>query len=241
MTSAPQVVPDPEYVLPLELARAPAAGGGELVLRRRPGAGHGGIDVYELIVDGAFAMDTVEVSTELRLASETLRRLPGRRWRVVVGGLGLGFTLRELRSDQRVARIEVVELEPALVEWIHAGLVPPAVGVLDDPRMTVTIADIATYLAQLGPESVDAVLLDVDNGPDFLVHESNSALYQPAALASALRALRPGGVLTVWSAGPAPALKAALGTLSAVVEEVPLAVRREGRILDYALYLVRRP
>ena len=96
-------MPDPAYVAPVELARAPAAGGGELVLRSRPGAGRGGTDVYELIVDGVFAMDTVEVSTELRLASETLRRLGGKGWRVVVGGLGLGFTLRELLADQRVS------------------------------------------------------------------------------------------------------------------------------------------
>jgi spermidine synthase len=234
-------VSDPPYVPPVELARSAAAGGGELVLRTRPGAGRGGTDVYELIVDGTFAMDTVEVSTELRLASETLRRLPGRDWRLVVGGLGLGFTLRELLSDQRVARVDVVELEPALVRWVRAGLVRPALGVLDDARAHVTTGDIAAYLDALEPGSVDAILLDVDNGPDFLVHQSNSSLYQPASLATSLGALRSGGLLAVWSAGPAPALKAALDAVSAGVEEVPLAVRREGRVLEYALYFGTGP
>jgi spermidine synthase len=234
-------VTDPAYVAPVDLARAPAAGGGELVLRTRPGAGRGGTDVYELIVDGIFAMDTVEVSTELRLASETLRRLPGRDWRIVVGGLGLGFTLRELLSDQRVARVDVVELEPALVQWVRDGFVRPAMGVLDDLRAHVTTGDIAAYLDALEPGSVDAILLDVDNGPDFLVHQSNSPLYQSATLATALGALRRGGLLTVWSAGPAPALRAALDAISTSVEEVPLAVRREGRTLDYALYLATGP
>jgi spermidine synthase len=234
-------VPDPAYVAPVDLARAPAAGGGELVLRTRRGAGRGGTDVYELVVDGVFAMDTVEVSTELRLASETLRRLPGRGWRIVVGGLGLGFTLRELLSDQRVARVEVVELEPALVQWVRDGLVRQATGVLDDPRVHVTTGDIAAYLGSLETGSVDAILLDVDNGPDFLVHQSNSSLYQPATLAKALGALRPGGLLSVWSAGFAPALKATLEATTTSVQEVPLAVRREGRLLDYALYLATGP
>lgn len=210
------------------------------MLRTRPGAGRAGTDVYELVVDGIFAMDTVEVSTELRLASETLRRLTGSGWRVVVGGLGLGFTVRELRSDQRVATIDVVELEPALVEWVRGGLVRPADGVLDDPRVEVTVGDVATHLAGLTAGSVDAILLDVDNGPDFLVHQSNSSLYQVPTLGRAIHALRPGGILTVWSAGPAPALRTALEGLASRVEEVTLAVRREGRTFDYALYLATR-
>ena len=228
---------DPAYVAPVDLARAPGVGGGELVLRSRPGAGRGGTDVYELIVDGVFAMDTVEVSTELRLASETLRRLAGTGWRVVVGGLGLGFTLRELLADQRVATVEVVELEPALIDWVRAGLVRPAAGILDDPRVQVTTGDITAHLESLEPASVDAILLDVDNGPDFPVHQSNSALYEHGALATALRALRPAGVLAIWCAGAAPGLKTALEAGARSVEEVLLAVRREGRSFDYALYL----
>jgi spermidine synthase len=232
-------VPERAYAPPVELARAPAAGGGELVLRRRTGGGLDGRDVLELVVDGVFAMDTVDVSTELRLASETLRRLAGRRWRVVVGGLGLGFTLRELLADQRVTTVSLVELEPALVQWVRDGLVEPAAGVLDDPRVEVVLADVRTYLSGLAAASVDAVLLDVDNGPGFLVHPSNSGLYQPRSLSRTLDVLRPGGVLAVWSADRSPALHDALAAGARSVEVVSLTVRREGRVLDYALYLAR--
>jgi spermidine synthase len=219
------------------LRRSPAAGGGELVLRRRAGAGPHGTDAYELIVDGVFTMDTVQVSTELRLAAETVRRLTGDGWRVLVGGLGFGYTLRELLSDQRVADVEVVELEPALVTWLREGLVPPAAGVLDDARVTVVCADVVPHLRSLPPASYDAILLDVDNGPDFLVHQSNSALYAEDTLAAAVGALRPAGRLAIWSAAPAPELLDRLAALAGAVEEVTLPVRREGRTFDYLLYL----
>lgn len=228
-----------EYVEPVVLARAPAAGGGELALRVRPRSG-GGRDTYELIVDGVFAMDTVQVSTELRLASETLARLdPDGRggWRVLVGGLGFGFTLRELLADQRVGPVDVVELEPALVDWVRAGLVPPARGVLDDPRVTVVVADLVTHLPTVLPACYDAVLLDIDNGPDFLVHQSNSTLYDTVALGRAVRALRPDGRLAIWSADASPVLEQRLREVAARVEVVTMPVRREGRTFDYVLYL----
>jgi spermidine synthase len=225
------------YVEPVVVARAPAADGGELVLRARPGAAPGGRDVYELIVDGVFAMDTVQVSTELRLASETLARLTGSGWRVLVGGLGLGYTLRELLADQRVTSVDVVELESALVDWVRDGLVAPAQGLLDDPRATVIVADVVPHLLDQAPASYDAVLLDIDNGPDFLVHQANSALYAEGTLAAALQTLRPGGRLAIWSAGPAPQLLARLRALANTVEEVTQPVRREGRSFDYVLYL----
>jgi spermidine synthase len=217
------------------LARAASAGGGELVLRRR--AGEGGREVYELIIDGVFAMDTVQVSSELRLASETLRRLEGTGWRVLVGGLGLGYTLRELLSDQRVASVQVVELEPELVGWVRAGLVTPAAGLLDDPRVEVVVGDVVEVLARQPEQSADAVLLDVDNGPDFLVHQSNSALYGDSTLGAAVRSLRAAGRLAIWSASAAPDLEARLRGIAGSVEVVRMPVHREGRVLDYVLYL----
>lgn len=224
--------------LPRTIGRAPAAGGGEIVLRIRPGAGPGGTDGFELIVDGVFAMDTVQVSSELALATETLARLAGSDWHVVVGGLGLGYTLRELLADRRVSSVEVVELEPALVAWLRDGLVTPATGLLDDPRVTVVVGDIVGHLAELAVGSADAVLLDVDNGPDFLVHQSNSALYEPPALAAAVRALRADGRLAVWSATASPELEARLRSVAGPVEVVTLPTTREGRTFDYVLYVV---
>ena len=222
---------------PRTIARAAAAGGGELVLRVRPGEGPAGSDGYELIVDGVFAMDTVQVASELALASETLRRLTGDHWAVVVGGLGLGYTLRELVADRRVASVVVVELEPALVDWVRTGLVAPAAGMLDDPRVTVVVADVAAYLSGRPAASADAVLLDVDNGPDFLVHQSNSSLYEQPFLVDAARTLRTDGRLAVWSASASPVLEQRLRALGGTVDVVTLPVQREGRTFDYVLYL----
>lgn len=225
---------------PETLGRAPSAGGGEIVLLMRPGAGPGGTPAYELIIDGVFAMDTVQVSTELALASEAIGRLSGTGWHVVVGGLGLGYTLRELLADQRVTSVEVVELEPALVTWVRDGRVGPAAGLLDDPRVAVVVGDVREYLGHLPAQVADAVLLDVDNGPDFLVHQENSSLYDVAALTAAMRVLRPGGRLAVWSAAASPELEARLRAIADEVEVVTLPVRREGRSFDYLLYLAAR-
>lgn len=206
---------------------------GEIALARRG-------DVVELIVDGVFAMDTVSTATEEALATLALARATGDRLRVLVGGLGLGFTLRALLDEPRVAQVEVVELHPALVGWARDGLVPTLVGVLDDPRVAVTVADVLDAVPAVAAGTLDAVLLDVDNGPGFLVHPGNAAVYRPDFLAAALRALRSDGVLAVWSADPAPALADELFSRCGRVEAVALDVERDRRAFTYTVYLARR-
>ena len=226
---------------PVVLARADS-GHGEIALRRRG-------DVLELVVDGVFAMDTAHTATEVALATLALQRLgarPGpaqaRGLRVLVGGLGLGFTTRAVLSDPRVAAVEVVELQPRLVDWVRTGLVPPAAGLLDDARVRVSIGDVGEVVAGRAPGGLDAILLDVDNGPGFLVHEGNAALYRTPFLRAALAALAPGGVLAVWSADPSPDLPGLLREAGGdEVDEVPLDVERDGRRFRYAVYLARRP
>ena len=209
---------------------------GEVALLRRG-------DVVELVVDGAFAMDTVDTSTEVVLASEALGRAAAPR-RVLVGGLGLGFTTRAVLSDGRVAHVDVVELAAPLVDWARAAVVPELAD-LESARCSLHVADVADVLCgHAGPAGPwDAVLLDVDNGPDFLVHAANAALYEPAGLAVALAAVAPRGVLAVWSSHRAPRLLAALhevaGTGDEVVETV-LPVVRGARTFEYALYSVVR-
>ncbi|GAA4752980.1 spermidine synthase [Modestobacter marinus] len=220
----------------VELGRASGAHG-EVVLRRRTHPD--GTAVTELIVDGVFAMDDVDTATERALATEALARCPGERLRVLVGGLGLGWTAATALADPRVAEVDVAELQGPLVEWAGRGLLPvlPA----DDPRLALHVIDVADHLAA-SPGRYDAALLDVDNGPGFLVHRTNAGLYSPAGLTTAIAALRVGGVLAVWSSDPAPQLADRLAGLPGVadVEHLALPVERDGRRFDYAIVLARR-
>ena len=210
---------------------------GEVALRRRG-------EVLELVVDGAFAMDTVDTSTERLLASVALAEVAEPR-RVLDGGLGLGFTARAVLADPRVEHLDVVELAEPLVRWARESLVPELAG-LEGPRCSLHVADVLDVLhGRAGPQGPwDLVLLDVDNGPDFLVHAHNAALYDGPALAAARAAVRPGGALVVWSSHRAPALLAGLEAVAGEGDEVAelvVVVEREGRSLDYALYRLRRP
>lgn len=210
---------------------------GEVVLRRRT-TDDGGTHL-ELVVDGVFAMDDVDTTTECALATEALRRLPGRDLRVLVGGLGLGWTAATALAEPRVGTVEVAELHAPLVRWAEAGRLPALPR--GDPRLRVRTGDVADVLAE-HDGWWDAVLLDVDNGPGFLVHRSNDALYRPAGLAAAVAALRPSGVLAIWSSTPAPRLRESLARLptTADAEELLLPVARDGRVFTYAVVLARR-
>jgi len=205
---------------------------GEVALRRRG-------EVLELVVDGTFAMDTVDTSTEVALAQRALgqHRSPQH---VLVGGLGLGMTARAVLADPRVRHVDVVELAAPLVRWARDGLVPELAG-LEGERCTLHVADVLDVLAGTAPPQGpwDAVLLDVDNGPDFLVHPSNAPLYTASGLAAARSVLRPAGLLVVWSSHLAPGLLAALSEAARDGDEVTedvVPVEREGRSFRYALY-----
>ena len=208
-------------------------GSAELALLRRG-------EVLELVVDGVFAMDTAHTATEEALAHLALSRLRGTHLHVLVGGLGLGFTTATVLADARVARVEVVELHAPLVQWVRSGLVPAAAGLLDDPRVMVEVADVADVVPRRPQRSLDALLLDVDNGPGFLVHAGNTRVYSPPFLIAAARTLRRGGVLGVWSADPAPDLALALERACGACDEVLLDVSRDGRRFTYAVYLATR-
>jgi spermidine synthase len=205
---------------------------GELLLAERDG-------ILELIVDGVFAMDTAHTATEQALASLALSRLRGTGLRLLVGGLGLGFTTATLLDDPRVTHVEVVELHAALVDWAQQGLIPSARGLLADPRLTVRIGDVLDVVPALPRAGLDALLLDVDNGPGFLTHPGNTAVYAAPFLVAAARALRRGGILGVWSADAAPELAVALERACGECEEVLLQVTRDGRTFTYAVYIAR--
>jgi len=209
---------------------------GEVVLRRRG-------EVEELLVNGTFAMDSSETHSERELG-----RVAAGAPRVLVGGLGLGHTVVAVLDEaDRLGldvRVDVVELEAALVGWAREGRTPTLARVAADPRVRLHVGDVATVLVGLrgGPAGPwDAILLDVDNGPDFLIHAGNDVLYAEPTLRAAYGRLAPAGVLAIWCQAPSPPLLAALRRVDASAEETRHTVQREGRTFTYAIETVRRP
>lgn len=219
---------------------------GALVLRERDAPG--GL-LTDLVCNGVQVMDDAGADSEVALALAALGALgaPGGPGvlvsHVVVGGLGMAFTVAALLADPRVgrqARVTVVEIEPAVVRWNREGRFTPTAGTLDDPRVAVVVGDVAAVLEKMAGADADAVLLDVDNGPGFLVAASNAGLYESRGLAVAAGALRPGGVLAVWSAQAAPDLGAAMGAAVGPARVLESVVEREGRPLRYWVHLATR-
>lgn len=224
-----------EYV---EVARAESERG-ELVLRERRDAGHGdGPAVLELRVNGVFVMDNIETTSEKGLATVALKQVENPRT-VVVGGLGLGFTMHEVLADKRVEKLVVVEIEEALVQWMRDGTIAHGPSYLADERVTVMVADIRRAMAEATPAAYDLVLLDVDNGPGFLVHEGNRAVYEKEFLDQTRAALRPGAALVVWSAAESPELRSQLREVFGNVVEIPYDVTLQSRNESYWVYLSR--
>jgi spermidine synthase len=223
-----------EYV---EVARS-VSERGELVLRERRSEA-GGPSVLELRANGIFVMDTAEHASEQALADAALAVVAEPR-RVLIGGLGLGFTLDRVLGDRRVEQVDVVEIETALVEWMRDGTIPHGRQLLADERARVVVGDIARAVAEAGPTTYDVMLLDVDNGPDQLVHEVNARLYGETFLQAAHDRLNPGGALVVWSAERSRALAAALSSVFGDVEEQDHDVRLQDRDEHYWLYAARR-
>ena len=220
-----------------EIARAETERG-ELVLRSRRPEGGSGPAVVELRANGVFVMDTAETSSEMALATAALALVTDPR-DVVIGGLGLGYTLEAVLADPRVEHVSVVEIEEALIGWMRDGTIPHGQGLLADRRVTVINADLAMAVAE-ARASYDLVLLDVDNGPGYLVHGANAALYEPPFLARCRELLHPGGVLAIWSASEAPALSSSLAEIFDEVVVTPCPVMLHGREETYWLYAGRR-
>lgn len=167
---------------------------GELVLRRD------GVH-FEVIANGVFLMDTRGGASERLLVTAAADRMP-ERGHVLVGGLGVGFSLAAAVAHPRVRHIAVVEREPAVIEWARGPLAQVHGRALDDERVRCVRADLLDYIEATEP--FDALCLDVDNGPQWTVTEGNRRLYSDAGLGLLAGRLTPGGVLAVWSASPVP-------------------------------------
>jgi spermidine synthase len=189
---------------------------GELVLRRA------GPD-HEVIANGTFLMDTRDGRSERALVREAVAGLAEAR--VLLGGLGVGFSLAEALDAPGVDEVVVVELERAVVDWARTHLRPHGGAGLDDPRVRLVVADLGDALETLDP-GFDAICLDVDNGPGWLVHERNRRLYDDEGLARIRRLLRPGGRLTVWAAAADASFEARLREGFDAVRTVEIPVAR---------------
>ncbi|MFD9065487.1 spermidine synthase [Kitasatospora purpeofusca] len=209
---------------------------GEVALRRR------GRD-YEIIANGCFLMDTADGRSERLLIAVALEELdrtgPVARPSVLIGGLGVGFSLAHAAAEPRWGRIAVVERESAIIDWHRDGpLAAFSAGALEDERVEVLHTDLLEYLAGADGARYDALCLDIDNGPDWTVTDGNAGLYGADGLAVLRHRLEPGGVLAVWSARPSTAFEEELraaGFSDVVTHEIEVA-----RGVPDAVHLARR-
>lgn len=212
------------------IERAPAPDGGELVLHQRG-------EEFAIRVNGRELMSSRQHGSEERMAEVACAGL-GKGARVLVGGLGLGYTVRAaLDRLPREAEVVVAELIPAVIAWNRGVLAPLAGRPLEDPRVRVEARDVGELLRE-AHAAYDAVLLDVDNGPEALTQEANRWLYGERGLAALREALRPGGRAVVWSASPDPAFANRMRRAGLVTEvrEVPA---RAGRRTMHTLFIGR--
>jgi spermidine synthase len=218
-----------------QLGIAKIPGGDELRLKRRGAE-------FSISLGRIELMNSRLSGSEEALATLAADKLGGRKSpQVLIGGLGMGFTLRAaLASFGPDARIIVSELVPEVVEWARGPMAELFAGCLDDPRVEVRVEDVAAILRKMR-SAHDAILLDVDNGPDGLTAAANDGLYGPRGLADAMSSLRPGGALSVWSAYRDPAFAARLRRAGFTVEEKTVRAHRGKKGARHLIWLAMRP
>jgi spermidine synthase len=196
------------------LDKAAVPGGGELRLMRRGAE-------FSIQLDQNELMNSRLGGSEAALGRLACERISGRRNpQILIGGLGMGFTLRAtLAAVADEARIIVAELVPAVVAWARGPMAEVFGKSLTDPRVTIRDADVG-QLIRSGSSAYDAILLDVDNGPEGLSRTANDALYDARGLRAAHTALRHGGVFAVWSSGPNAKFSQRLRNASFALDEV---------------------
>jgi spermidine synthase len=180
------------------------------------------------IMAGAIVLMNSRMSgSEVALAELACDRLRGRRnCRMLIGGYGMGFTLRAALSGLASnAQVVVAELVPAVIKWARGPMAELTADCLGDPRVSIREVDVGGLIAS-ARSRFDAILLDVDNGPDGLSRKTNNRLYDLQGLKAARNALRPGGLLAVWSAAPDIEFKRRLGHAGFVVDEIKARASR---------------
>jgi spermidine synthase len=212
-----------------ELARATTADGDELVLRERLG-------IFEIRCNGWDLMSSRAHYSEQWMARTACQQPRKAAFRVLIGGLGMGFTLRAaLDVLPPAAEVVVAELLPDIIAWNRGVLAPLTDRPLDDPRVRVACADVAELLQ---PDSLDVILLDVDNGPDAVMLRGNASLYSPQGVQRMQRALREDGILAVWAASPSSRFEQILRRAGLRWDRADVPARGTADDPLHAIYLV---
>ena len=189
---------------------------GELILRRRRAPALGNREIHEITLGGAFLMSSIVNESEIALATRALAARQGDGpARVLVGGLGLGYTARAALDAPNVGAVVVVEWLEPVIAWTRDGLVPLGAGLVADPRLEIRHDDFFALAAGDCPsaETWDAILVDIDHSPNHPLAPGNVSLYSSEGLARVAARLRPGGVFALWSADqPDAGLLARLAT-----------------------------
>ncbi|MEC9431761.1 MAG: spermidine synthase [Pseudomonadota bacterium] len=221
----------------VHLGNAVTPGGDTLRLARR---GH---EFSIKLGGGTELMNSRLSGSEEALATLVIERLAqagNQAPRLMIGGLGMGFTLRAAQAAAGPeARFQVVEIVPEIVDWARGPMAELFGGSLSDPRAEVLVADVGARIAAASG-AWDGILLDVDNGPEGLTRPGNSRLYGEAGLAAARKALAPGGILAVWSAFPDANFGRRVGRAGFAVETVTVRAGRTGKGARHTIWLGRR-
>jgi spermidine synthase len=185
---------------------------------------------YMIVLDRNELMNSRMSGSEEALAEMTIERLRGRPApHLLIGGYGMGFTLRAaLAALPHDAKVTVAELVPEIIDWARGAMAAMTAGCLEDPRVKLDMADVGLVIGE-AHSSYDAILLDVDNGPDGLTRRANNSLYSRHGLAAAKAALKPGGILAIWSAAPDNRFARALSDAGFAVDEVAVRARSNGK------------
>lgn len=199
---------------------------------------------YSIRIDGEILMDSSANASETLLGELAVKRPLAsmtRAPRVLIGGLGLGFTLRRvLEGLGPAAKVTVAELMPAVVEWNRTYLTDLNGELVDDPRVTMVTCDVADFFESFRRIRYDAILLDVDNGPVAMVQRENRQLYSREGIARIAASLRPGGRVAIWSASRHHAFADRLAAAGFAVEAVPARVYANSRRHDHVIYVADR-
>ena len=216
----------------LDTANVPD-GGGELRLMRRGAE-------YSIMTGAIELMNSRLSGSEEALATLAVARV-GAAARILIGGYGMGFTLRAaLAALGPSAKVVVGELVPQVVDWARGPMAHLSAGCLEDPRVSVVLGDVGLAI-RAGAKTYDAILLDVDNGPEGLSRKGNDALYDRQGLAAARAALSKGGVLAVWSSAASEAFTRRLKQAGFAVEVVGVRAGGGKRGARHVIWLAVNP